>query len=160
MTNATNTIARADLIAAAQQAAENRDTLNVGALKLYISEVAEALPEAIPVTTTARELEKLLLNNATSWHRYCGAGCPAIVGTFEVLARHHASPSPLKCLKATMPASARSMSRPRICQWPLSACALHCSSCHWSAQRPQRRACECSKRGRSRAASSVSACWT
>lgn len=89
MTNTVTTIARAELIEYAVAAAENVCSLNVEALRLYIPEVAEALPEAIPVTTTARELEKLLLNNASSWRHYCRSGCPAIVGTFEVLSRQH-----------------------------------------------------------------------
>lgn len=90
MTNTTvTTIARAELIEYAVEAAENICSLNVEALRLYIPEVAEALPEAIPVTTTARELEKLLLNNAGTWTNYCRSACAFSVSTHEILARHY-----------------------------------------------------------------------
>ena len=90
------TINKKALISAALSAvAEDRDVkahgLNAAAVAAYIPEIIGAanMPDEIPVTMTGREIDAALLNGAESWKHYAKAGCAAICGTYEILARHH-----------------------------------------------------------------------
>lgn len=65
--------------------------LNPAAVAAYIPEMLglSYLPDEIPATMTADEIDAALLCSAHDWHHYAASGNAAICGTYEILARHH-----------------------------------------------------------------------